>query len=78
MLVDSFEFFLILVVCGGYVDLVVLLIERGVNLEEVNDEGYISLMEVVREGYEEMVGFFLVNGEENFISYFCYGDYLKF
>lgn len=58
MLVDLFELLLILVVCGGYVEFVVLFIERGVSLEEVNDEGYIFLMEVVREGYEEMVALF--------------------
>lgn len=39
MLVDSFELFLILVVCGGYVEFVDLFIKRGVFLEEVNDEG---------------------------------------
>lgn len=29
--------------CGGHVDLAMLLIERGANFEEINDEGYILL-----------------------------------
>lgn len=70
---DSFESPLTLAACGGHVDLAALLIERGANLEEVNDEGYTPLMEAAREGHEEMVGLLLANGEENFISYLCYG-----
>uniref|UniRef100_A0A8C5WYX9 Ankyrin repeat and KH domain containing 1 n=1 Tax=Laticauda laticaudata TaxID=8630 RepID=A0A8C5WYX9_LATLA len=62
---------------GGYVDIVklllvhcadvnaqsstALLIERGANLEEVNDEGYTPLMEAAREGHEEMVALLLLN-----------------
>lgn len=70
---DSFESPLTLAACGGHVDLAALLIERGANLEEVNDEGYTPLMEAAREGHEEMVGLLLANGEENFICYLCYG-----
>uniref|UniRef100_A0A8C8AEQ3 K Homology domain-containing protein n=1 Tax=Otus sunia TaxID=257818 RepID=A0A8C8AEQ3_9STRI len=39
--------------------LAALLIERGANLEEVNDEGYTPLMEAAREGHEEMVALLL-------------------
>lgn len=76
---DSFESPLTLAACGGHVDLAALLIERGANLEEVNDEGYTPLMEAAREGHEEMVGLLLANGEENLISFLCsLWDYLKF
>ena len=37
---DSFESPLTLAACGGHLDLAALLISRGANLEEVNDEGY--------------------------------------
>ncbi|KAG8139735.1 hypothetical protein E2320_002511, partial [Naja naja] len=47
---DSFESPLTLAACGGHVELAALLIERGANLEEVNDEGYTPLMEAAREG----------------------------
>lgn len=60
---DSFESPLTLAACGGHVDLAALLIERGANLEEVNDEGYTPLMEAAREGHEEMVGLLLANGK---------------
>jgi ankyrin repeat protein len=40
-----------------------LLIERGANLEEVNDEGYTPLMEAAREGHEEMVALLLAHGK---------------
>uniref|UniRef100_A0A493SZQ4 Uncharacterized protein n=1 Tax=Anas platyrhynchos platyrhynchos TaxID=8840 RepID=A0A493SZQ4_ANAPP len=46
---DSFESPLTLAACGGHVELAALLIERGANLEEVNDEGYTPLMEAARE-----------------------------
>lgn len=36
---DSFESPLTLAACGGHLDLAALLISRGANLEEVNDEG---------------------------------------
>uniref|UniRef100_A0A8B9PM47 K Homology domain-containing protein n=1 Tax=Apteryx owenii TaxID=8824 RepID=A0A8B9PM47_APTOW len=42
-----------------YKELAALLIERGANLEEVNDEGYTPLMEAAREGHEEMVALLL-------------------
>lgn len=59
---DSFESPLTLAACGGHVDLALLLIERGANIEEVNDEGYTPLMEAAREGHEEMVGVLLNKG----------------
>ena len=37
---DSFESPLTLAACGGHVELAMLLLERGANIEEVNDEGY--------------------------------------
>uniref|UniRef100_A0A452IE74 Ankyrin repeat domain-containing protein 17 n=1 Tax=Gopherus agassizii TaxID=38772 RepID=A0A452IE74_9SAUR len=45
--------------------LAALLIERGANLEEVNDEGYTPLMEAAREGHEEMVALLLGQGNYN-------------
>ena len=59
---DSFESPLTLAACGGHVELALLLIERGANLEEVNDEGYTPLMEAAREGHEEMVALLLAHG----------------
>lgn len=61
---DSFESPLTLAACGGHVELANLLIERGANLEEVNDEGYTPLMEAAREGHEEMVALLLAHGAE--------------
>ena len=40
---DSFESPLTLAACGGHLDLAALLISRGANLEEVNDEGYVCM-----------------------------------
>jgi ankyrin repeat domain-containing protein 17 len=45
--------------CSGHVELAMLLLERGANIEEVNDEGYTPLMEAAREGHEEMVALLL-------------------
>lgn len=59
---DSFESPLTLAACGGHVDLAVLLIDRGANIEEVNDEGYTPLMEAAREGHEDMVAVLLQRG----------------
>lgn len=60
---DSFESPLTLAACGGHTDLALLLLERGANIEEVNDEGYTPLMEAAREGHEEMVTLLLARGE---------------
>ena len=65
---DSFESPLTLAACGGHVDLAILLIERGANIEEVNDEGYTPLMEAAREGHEDMVAVLLQRG-----TYLFYG-----
>lgn len=64
---DSFESPLTLAACGGHVDLAMLLIERGANIEEVNDEGYTPLMEAAREGHEEMVALLLSQGKTNLL-----------
>lgn len=60
---DSFESPLTLAACGGHVELAMLLLDRGANIEEVNDEGYTPLMEAAREGHEEMVALLLSQGE---------------
>lgn len=60
---DSFESPLTLATCGGHKELAALLIERGANLEEVNDEGYTSLMEAVREGDKDMVSLLVQHGK---------------
>jgi ankyrin repeat protein len=62
---DSFESPLTLAACGGHVELANLLLERGANIEEANDEGYTPLMEAAREGHEEMVALLLAHGELN-------------
>lgn len=66
---DSFESPLTLAACGGHVELANLLIDRGANLEEVNDEGYTPLMEAAREGHEEMVALLLAHGRAFLVSY---------
>ena len=78
---DSFESPLTLAACGGHVELANLLIERGANLEEVNDEGYTPLMEAAREGHEEMVALLLAHGTTGhcelftlFFKRFCYSQ----
>lgn len=63
---DSFESPLTLAACGGHVELANLLIERGANLEEANDEGYTPLMEAAREGHEEMCALLLAHGKSFF------------
>ena len=60
----SFESPLTLAACGGHVELAMLLLERGANIEEVNDEGYTPLMEAAREGHEEMVALLLSQGAD--------------
>jgi len=70
---DSFESPLTLAACGGHVELANLLIERGANLEEANDEGYTPLMEAAREGHEEMVALLLAHGSLlNCSAFACY------
>ena len=59
---DIFESPLTLAACGGHVKLAMLLLERGANIEEVNDEGYTPLMEASREGHEDMAP---VSGEQH-------------
>ena len=59
---DSFESPLTLAACGGHTELAALLIERGANMEEVNDEGYTPLMEAVREGHEDVVTLLIHRG----------------
>ena len=65
---DSFESPLTLAACGGHIELASLLIERGANIEEVNDEGYTPLMEAAREGHEDMVALLLSQGWSTFLS----------
>uniref|UniRef100_A0A8D2LN87 Ankyrin repeat domain 17 n=1 Tax=Varanus komodoensis TaxID=61221 RepID=A0A8D2LN87_VARKO len=84
---DSFESPLTLAACGGHVELAALLIERGANLEEVNDEGYTPLMEAAREGHEEMVALLLGQGaninaqteetQETALTLACCGGFLE-
>ena len=50
MPVDSFESPLTLAACGGHYELAALLISRGADLEEVNDEGYVSACVLLQEG----------------------------
>uniref|UniRef100_A0A8C3J827 Ankyrin repeat domain 17 n=1 Tax=Calidris pygmaea TaxID=425635 RepID=A0A8C3J827_9CHAR len=83
----SFESPLTLAACGGHVELAALLIERGANLEEVNDEGYTPLMEAAREGHEEMVALLLGQGaninaqteetQETALTLACCGGFLE-
>ena len=63
-----------------------LLLERGANIEEVNDEGYTPLMEAAREGHEEMVALLLSQGgdinaqteetQETALTLACCGGFL--
>jgi len=46
------------------VELAQLLLERGANLEEPNDDGYTPLMEAARDGHEEMVALLLSWGAQ--------------
>ncbi len=43
MPVDSFESPLTLAACGGHFELAALLLSRGADLEEVNDEGSVYI-----------------------------------
>ena len=52
---DSFESPFTLTVCVGHVELAMVLLERGANMEDSNDEVYTPLMEAIRESHEEMV-----------------------
>ena len=64
-----------------------LLLERGANIEEVNDEGYTPLMEAAREGHEEMVALLLSQGadinaqteetQETALTLACCGGFLE-
>ena len=45
-------------------ELASLLIERGANLEEVNDEGYTPLMEASREGHDDLVNLLVSQGAD--------------
>ena len=67
----SFESPLTLAACGGHVELAMLLLERGANIEEVNDEGYTPLMEASREGHEEMVALLLSQGQSSLHYHLC-------
>lgn len=84
---DSFESPLTLAACGGHTELAMLLIERGANIEEINDEGYTPLMEAAREGHEEMVALLLSQGaninaqtdetQETALTLACCGGFLE-
>ena len=72
---DSFESPLTLAACGGHTDLALLLLERGANIEEVNDEGYTPLMEAAREGHEEMVTLLLARGESRMVGFVSHSSF---
>lgn len=75
---DSFESPLTLAACGGHTDLALLLLERGANIEEVNDEGYTPLMEAAREGHEEMVTLLLAHGKSCSVAEVCQSAAINF
>ena len=78
---------LIRAIVPGHVELAMLLLERGANIEEVNDEGYTPLMEAAREGHEEMVALLLSQGadinaqteetQETALTLACCGGFLE-
>ena len=78
---------LICAIVPGHVELAMLLLERGANIEEVNDEGYTPLMEAAREGHEEMVALLLSQGadinaqteetQETALTLACCGGFLE-
>lgn len=73
---------LIYVCVGGFVDIVKVLFNEGVNIEDYNENGYIFLMEVVSVGYVEVVRVFLDYGvginiyfnefKESVFTFVCY------
>jgi len=74
---DSFESPLTLAACGGHTELAALLVERGANMEEVNDEGYTPLMEAVREGHEDVVTLLIHRGMSSPLSMESRGHLLE-
>lgn len=77
---------LIYVCVGGFVDIVKVFFNEGVNIEDYNENGYIFLMEVVSVGYVEVVRVFLDYGvginiyfnefKESVLIFVCYKGYL--
>lgn len=53
---------MIYVCCGGYEDVVAVLLNYGVDIEVYNENGYIFLMEVVSGGYVNVVKMLLERG----------------
>ena len=58
---DSLEYPLTLTVCVGHVELAMLLLEMGANMEASDDEVYTPIMEASRESHEEMVAGYCYN-----------------
>lgn len=49
---------------NGHLEMVLLLIEHGANIEEINEDGYTPLMEAVQEGHTDVVSVLLLNGNK--------------